>query len=74
MVSPIEAVFQDGVFKPLGQVAFSQNQRVRLTVEPVSGGEVLAWLEDVRKAQQPIVAARGFLPDSSPDIAEDRRR
>ena len=73
-MSRIEAVFQDGVFKPLGQVALPQNQRVRLTVESVSGGEVLAWLEEVRKVQQPIVAARGFLPDSTPGIAEDRRR
>ena len=73
-MSRIEAVFQDGVFKPLGQVALPQNQRVRLTVESVSGGEVLAWLEEVRKVQQPIVVARGFLPDSTPGIAEDRQR
>ena len=63
----IEAVFKDGVFKPLGQIALPQNQRVRLTVESVPGGEVLAWLEEVRKAQQPIVAAHGFLPDSARD-------
>jgi predicted DNA-binding antitoxin AbrB/MazE fold protein len=70
----IEAIYQDGVFKPVGQVALPQNQRVRLTVEPVSGAEVLAWLEEVREVQRPIFAARGFLPDSTPGIAEDRRR
>jgi predicted DNA-binding antitoxin AbrB/MazE fold protein len=73
-MSQIDAVFQDGVFKPLGQVALPQNQRVRLTVESVPGGEVLAWLEEVRKVQQPIVATRGFLPDSTSGIAEDRQR
>jgi predicted DNA-binding antitoxin AbrB/MazE fold protein len=73
-MSQIEAVYQDGVFKPMGHVALPQNQRVRLTVESVSGSEVLAWLEQVRKIQEPIVATRGFLPDSTPGIAEDRRR
>jgi predicted DNA-binding antitoxin AbrB/MazE fold protein len=73
-MAQIEAVFQDGVFKPLGEVALPQNQRVRLTVESVPGSDVSAWLEEVRKVQQPIVAARGFLPDSAPLIAEDRQR
>ncbi len=74
MMTQIEAVYQDGVFKPVEQVALPQNQRVRLTVESVSGNEVLAWLDEVRKIQEPILATRGFLPDSTPDIAEDRRR
>jgi predicted DNA-binding antitoxin AbrB/MazE fold protein len=73
-MSQIEAVYQDGVFKPLGHVALPPNQRVRLTMEPVAGGDVLGWLETVRKLQQPILATRGCLPDSAPGIAEDRRR
>jgi predicted DNA-binding antitoxin AbrB/MazE fold protein len=73
-MTQIEAIYQDGVFKPVGQVVLPQNQRVRLTVESVSGTAVLAWLDEVRKIQQPIFAARGYLPDSTPDIAEDRKR
>lgn len=74
MMSRIDAVYEDGVFKPLEQVALPPHQRVRLTVETVPGAEAMAWLEEVRQVQQPIVAARGFLPDSTPGIAEDRQR
>jgi len=73
-MSQIEAVYQDGVFKPMEEVALPQNQRVRLTVETVPGGEVLAWLAQVRKVQESIIATRGILPDSTPGIAEDRLR
>ena len=73
-MTQIEAVYQDGVFKPMGEVALPQNQRVRLTVESVSRNELLEWLETMRKIQQPIFDRQGFLPDSTPDIAEDRRR
>jgi predicted DNA-binding antitoxin AbrB/MazE fold protein len=38
-MSQLEAVYQDGVFKPLGQVTLPQNQRVRLTVESVPGDD-----------------------------------
>jgi predicted DNA-binding antitoxin AbrB/MazE fold protein len=70
----IEAVYQDGVFKPLGQVALPQNQRVRLTVESLPATSVPAWVEEIRKLQRQITATRGYLPDSTPDIAEDRQR
>ncbi len=36
--------------------------------------EILAWLDEVRKIQQPILDREGFLPDSRPEIAEDRQR
>jgi len=68
-MSQIEAIFQDGVFKPLGQVALSQNQRVRLTVEAMPRGDVLTWLEEVRKGHATMIAARGYLSDSTPGIA-----
>ena len=73
-MSQIEAVYQDGVFKPMGEVALPQNQRVRLTVESLSGTEVLEWLAETRKVQQSIFRGLGFLPDSTAGIAEDRRR
>ncbi len=73
-MSQIEAIYQDGVFKPVERVALPQNQRVRLTVESLSGAEALAWLAETRKVQQSIFTGREFLPDSTPGIAEDRRR
>ena len=34
-MTTVEAVYQDGVFKPVGPVTLPENQRVRLQVEPV---------------------------------------
>jgi predicted DNA-binding antitoxin AbrB/MazE fold protein len=73
-MTQVDAIYQDGVFKPVGQVTLPPNQRVRLTVESVSGNSILLWLDEVRRIQQAIFATRGFLPDSTPDIAEDRQR
>lgn len=73
-MAQIEAVFQGGVFKPLGSVALAENQRVRLIMEPLAASDARAWLERVRARQQAFVARHGFLPDSTPDIAEDRTR
>ena len=70
----IEAIYQGGVFKPLGAVTLPENQRVRLDVRPVGVDEVNAWLEEVLQVQQRIIEHRGFFPDSTPDIAQDRAR
>jgi hypothetical protein len=35
---------------------------------------VQAWLAEVREMRQRIIAERGYFPDSTLDIAEDRRR
>jgi len=73
-MSQVEAIYQDGVFKPLGQVQLNQNQRVFLTIEPVRASDALAWLEQMRQLHQAIIAAQGCFPDSTLDIAEDRMR
>lgn len=36
------AIYQDGVVKPLGDVPRAQNQRVRLSVQPLATGDGLA--------------------------------
>ena len=33
-----------------------------------------AWLAEVQEMKKHIIAERGYFPDSTPDIAEDRRR
>lgn len=71
---PIEAVYQNGVFKPLQAVPFQENQRVRLSIQPVEVSDVQNWLADVQRLQQQIIAKRGYFPDSSVDIAADRAR
>ena len=73
-MSQIDAIYRDGVFKPLQQVQLRENQRVRLSFQPVEPADVKAWLADVQEMQKRIVAERGYFPDSTLDIAEDRRR
>ena len=70
----IEAIYQNGVFKPLQDVKMADNQRVRLSIQPLETADVQAWLARVQARQQRIIAERGYFPDSTPDIAEDRRR
>ena len=52
MQQMIDAVYEDGVLKPLGSLDLQEHQRVRITVEPITEpntaapGEVLrAWLK-----------------------------
>jgi len=73
-MTQVDAIYQGGLFRPLGEVALRENQRVRLHIEPLEGGNVRAWLDAVQQAQRRIVAERGYFPDSTPDIAADRAR
>lgn len=69
-----DAVYQDGVFKPLTPVTFKENQRVFLEIEPAVEQDVKAWLEETDRLREQIKAKYGILPDSALDIAEDRMR
>ena len=76
-MTQVDAIYQNGVFKPLQDVGLPENQRVRLSVQPAEAGDLqawLAWLAEVEERQQRIIAERGYFPDSTLDIAEDRRR
>jgi predicted DNA-binding antitoxin AbrB/MazE fold protein len=70
----IDAIYQDGVFKPLSPVALREGQRVRLEIEPVEVKDAAAWLEEVSRRRNEFAAKHGFLPDSTLDIAADRMR
>jgi predicted DNA-binding antitoxin AbrB/MazE fold protein len=70
----VDAIYRDGVFQPLEDVRLPENQRVRLSVQPLAGDDARAWLTRVQQRQQRIIAERGYFPDSVADIAEDRRR
>lgn len=73
-MTAIPAVFQNGVFRPLQEVPLAENQRVSLSVEPLTTAEPENWLAEARELRQRILAARGCMPDSALDIAEDRQR
>ena len=57
-MSQVDAIYQGGVFKPLDAVRLPENQRVRLSVQPVEANDVRAWLEEVQQLQQRIAADR----------------
>ncbi len=73
-MSQIEAIFRHGVFEPLEPVDLPEDQRVRLNIEPAQTETWQAWLARVKQRQEAIFKRQGFLPDSTLDIAEDRRR
>ncbi len=70
----VEAIYQHGVFRPLGQVQLAENQRVRLHVEPVPSSNGQNWLDDARKLQKLLTDRGVILPPSESDIAADRKR
>ena len=74
-MTTVEAIFVNGVFKPLAEVLIPENLRVRLTIETVeSVSSAAGWLDAIQEFQQRIVASHGVLPNSTPEIAADRRR
>jgi predicted DNA-binding antitoxin AbrB/MazE fold protein len=73
-MTQVDAIYQNGVFKPVQDIGLPENQRVRLSVQPVEASDVRAWLAEVQELRQRIIAQRGCFPDTTLDIAEDRRR
>lgn len=70
----VDAIYQDGVFRPLGPVGLEENQRVALSVETLRQEDALAWLEETDRLRNGLAAKYGILPDSTLDIAADRAR
>jgi predicted DNA-binding antitoxin AbrB/MazE fold protein len=74
MTTEIEAVYQAGVLKPLQPLQLRENQRVRLSIEPLDKDALLAWLSRVQEVRQRIFERHGYLPDSTEIIRQDRER
>jgi predicted DNA-binding antitoxin AbrB/MazE fold protein len=45
----VDAIFQGGVFKPVGEVNLPENQKVRLNIEPWDRQDALARFEEARR-------------------------
>ena len=73
-MTTLEAIYENGVFKPIGPVALAEKQRVRLRIDPIPQEDALTRIEAIRSFHREWIAERGPLPDTTPDIAEDRRR
>jgi predicted DNA-binding antitoxin AbrB/MazE fold protein len=74
IMSHVDAIYQNGVFKPLGEVGLRENERVRLSIEAMGRQDILGWLARVQEHRAQIIAKKGYFPDSALDIAEDRLR
>jgi len=72
-MTTVEAIYEDGVFKPVGPIALPEKQRVQLDIRPLDA-DALAWFAEMRQARERLAAKYGLFPDSTPDIAADRRR
>ena len=73
-MSQIEAIYRHGVFEPLEPVDLKEEQRVRLSIEPAEKEAWETWIKRVDELREAIYQRQGFLPDSAPEIAEDRMR
>jgi predicted DNA-binding antitoxin AbrB/MazE fold protein len=69
-----DAIYENGVFRPLVPIALQENQRVSLEIEPVEIQDVAAWLEETDRLRNRLAAEHGVFPDSTLDIAADRAR
>jgi predicted DNA-binding antitoxin AbrB/MazE fold protein len=70
----VEAVYERGIFRPLGPIDLPDNQRAAISVEPLPQESFVAWLQETERLRNSIAAAHGVFPDSTIDIAEGRRR
>lgn len=70
----IEAVYENGVFRPVGSVALPDKQRVQLSIAPVPSPAGPSWLDELRQERERVAAAYGPFPDMTALIAEDRRQ
>jgi predicted DNA-binding antitoxin AbrB/MazE fold protein len=68
----VDAIYRDGVFRPLEPVSLCENQRVALCVEPIQREDALAWAKRVSQVREEVASHCGILPDSAIDIAADR--
>ena len=73
-MASIEAIYQDGVFKPVGPVDLPDNLRVQIDVQPLPDPDAVVWLDQLRQTRARLQAQYGHFPDTTPDIAEDRMR
>jgi predicted DNA-binding antitoxin AbrB/MazE fold protein len=73
-MTTVEAIYEDGVFKPIAPVALPDKQRVRLSVRPLPAADVQTWLDEAKRLRDELQAKYGIFEDSTPLIAEDRMR
>ena len=66
----IEAIYQDGVLKPLAQLKLNEHERVRITVEKGESvvratSDIFSGLDDNNNTIDEIALSPNFLPEES---------
>jgi predicted DNA-binding antitoxin AbrB/MazE fold protein len=73
-MTQVIAIYRNGIFQPLDPVKLTDDERVRLTIEPAPIHSHETWLATVRELQAKVIARAGPLANSTPEIAADRLR
>jgi predicted DNA-binding antitoxin AbrB/MazE fold protein len=66
----VEAVYQDGVFRPVRKVALPNQSRVRLTLVPVDGPTPKAERARIVRQRKALLAVAGLGASGRRDISE----
>jgi predicted DNA-binding antitoxin AbrB/MazE fold protein len=76
MTTTVEAIYENGLLRPLAALPLKEHQRVTVTVKDQESDkeEMLAWLKRTAALRQSIREKFGTLPDSTLSIREDRDR
>ena len=67
----VEAVYTDGVFRPVRKVALPNQSRVRLTLLPLNGPTAKAERAAVARQRKALLAVAGLGASGRSDISED---
>ncbi len=65
----VEAVYEDGVFRPVRKVALPNRSRVRLTLVPVDGSTATAERAQVARQRKALLAVAGLGTSGRTDIS-----
>ncbi|HSB80615.1 MAG TPA: antitoxin family protein [Candidatus Methylomirabilis sp.] len=69
----VEAVYEDGVFRPVRKVALPNRSRVRLTLVPVDGPTAKAERAAVDRQRKALLAVAGLGASGRSDISRHPR-
>jgi len=76
MTTTVEAIYENGLLRPLTALPLKEHQRVTVTVaeRQFDKEAMLAWLKQAAASREKMREKHGFLPDSTLSIREDRDR
>jgi predicted DNA-binding antitoxin AbrB/MazE fold protein len=72
-MTTVRAIYQNGVFRPLVPVVVPENEIVEIAIQPAANAAP-DWVLRLREVRERIGAGKPLFPDSSLEIAEDRKR